>query len=81
MAVEVLALELAPSIRVNGIAPGVIDWPEQMPQQQRQEYLKRVPLARAGTPEEAASLCRWLILESRSMTGQIMRLDGGRWLN
>src|SRR5215210_7762111 len=45
-----LARELAPEVTVNGIAPGVVEWPEGYPQAERQKYLKRVPLGRAGTP-------------------------------
>lgn len=73
-----LARELAPEVTVNGIAPGVIDWPKDMPQQDRDNYLKRVPLARAGTPEDAAKLVKFLVTEGTYITGQIIRLDGGR---
>lgn len=75
-----LARQLAPRVRVNGIAPGVIAWPEQTPAAERAAYESRIPLARSGTPEEAASLVRWLICEAGYITGEIIRLDGGRWL-
>lgn len=73
-----LARELAPEVTVNGIAPGVIDWPADMPAADREAYLKRVPLARAGTPDDAAKLVKFLATEGTYITGQILRLDGGR---
>lgn len=76
--VRQLAIELAPEVRVNGIAPGVVLWPESMPEAARAEYLARVPLRRAGTPEEAAKLAAFLLLDASYSTGQILKLDGGR---
>ena len=73
-----LARELAPQVTVNGIAPGVIEWPDDMPADEREKYLTRVPLARAGTPTDAANLVKFLITDGAYMTGQILRLDGGR---
>lgn len=81
--VRVLARELAPAVRVNGVAPGVVAFPESGfesdPEMQRR-YLARVPLGREGTPEDAAQAVRWLGLEARYVTGEIIRVDGGRWL-
>lgn len=74
-----LARELAPKVRVNGIAPGVVEWPKDLPESARQAYLHRVPLNRAGTPEDVAEAVLFLIRD-RYMTGQILRLDGGRSL-
>lgn len=79
----VLARELAPAVRVNGVAPGVVAWPEtgaDSDPRTQTKYLTRVPLARAGTPEDAAEAVRWLILDATYCTGQIIRLDGGRSL-
>jgi pteridine reductase len=73
-----LAKELAPEVTVNGIAPGVVDWPDDYPEADRQKYLKRVPLGRAGTPEDVAHLVHYLATEGSYITGQIIRLDGGR---
>jgi pteridine reductase len=73
-----LARELAPEVTVNGIAPGVVEWPADYPISEREKYLKRVPLARAGTPEDVASLVHFLVTEGAYITGQIIRLDGGR---
>jgi pteridine reductase len=73
-----LARELAPEVTVNGIAPGVVEWPDDYPQAEREKYLKRVPLARAGTPQDVANLIHFLVTEGSYITGQIIRLDGGR---
>jgi pteridine reductase len=63
---------------VNGIAPGVVEWPDDYPQADREKYLKRVPLARAGTPQDVADLVHFLCTGGQYITGQIIRLDGGR---
>jgi pteridine reductase len=73
-----LARELAPDVTVNGIAPGVVEWPEGYPQAEREKYLKRVPLKRAGTPEDVANVVEFLVRGGSYLTGQVIRLDGGR---
>jgi len=73
-----LAQELAPEVTVNGIAPGVVDWPEGYPVADRERYLRRVPLGRAGTAADAAELVHYLVTAGSYITGQIIRLDGGR---
>jgi pteridine reductase len=73
-----LARELAPDVTVNGIAPGVVDWPENFPESQKQTYLNRVPLARAGTPRDVAETVHFLCTAAPYVTGQILRVDGGR---
>ena len=73
-----LARELAPEVTVNGIAPGVVAWPDDLPEEQRGKYLQRVPLGRAGTPEDAAELVHFLVTGGSYLSGQILRLDGGR---
>lgn len=73
-----MARALAPEITVNGIAPGVVDWPDDMPADARERYLSRVPLARAGEPADAARIVKFLVTEGRYITGQIIRVDGGR---
>lgn len=81
--VRVLARALAPRVRVNAVAPGVVAWPESGPEtdpQLEQRYLERVPLARAGTAADAAEAVRWLALEAHYVTGEVLRVDGGRWL-
>jgi pteridine reductase len=73
-----LARELGPQVTVNGIAPGVVQWPDGFPQEQREKYLQRVPLGRAGTPQDVAELVYFLATAGSYITGQIIRLDGGR---
>jgi pteridine reductase len=73
-----LARELAPQVTVNGIAPGAVAWPVNFPDADRQKYLARVPLGRAGTPEDVAQLVYFLCTGGAYVTGQIIRLDGGR---
>lgn len=73
-----LARELAPEVNVNGIAPGVVDFPDDMPESERQAYLRKVPLGRAGTPDDVAKLVTFLATDGRYITGQTIRLDGGR---
>jgi len=73
-----LARELAPEVTVNGIAPGVVEWPEDTPAQEREHYLKRVPLKRSGTPRDVANAVAFLCQSDSYLTGQVIRLDGGR---
>ena len=75
-----LAVELAPAVRVHCVAPGVVLWPEGFPEDTRRAILERTPLARAGTPDEAAKLVRFLITEASYSTGDVVTIDGGRGL-
>lgn len=79
--IRTLAIELAPKVRVNALAPGVVAWPDHADPDEVAAYEARIPLQRPGTPEDAARLVRWLILEATYLTGEIIRLDGGRWLD
>lgn len=72
------AMELAPHVTVNALAPGVVAWAESYTPAARKAYLRRVPLARAGTPDDAAAAALYLIREAHYCTGQVIRLDGGR---
>jgi pteridine reductase len=74
-----LALELAPSVRVNGVAPGAIAWPEdgQFPDAERARILATTPLARVGSPEDVARAVHFLAC-APYVTGQILAVDGGR---
>ena len=74
-----LAKELAPEVTVNGIAPGVVEWPADYPEAEKEQYLRRVPLGRAGTPEDVAKAVLFFC-QANYVTGQILRLDGGRSL-
>lgn len=76
-----LARELAPEVRVNAIAPGAILWPETGADPgRRDELLARTPLQRTGTAEEIARAVVFLAKNAGYTTGQILRVDGGRWL-
>ena len=77
-----LALDLAPAVRVNGVAPGAVMWPSDgKPYDDRQAMLARTPLQRAGTPEDVAGTVLWLLRDAPFVTGQIIRVDGGRTLS
>ena len=81
MATKSLALELAPEVRVNAIAPGAILWAENETSGSRQHsMLARTPLARTGTPAEIAEAVRWLLRDATYSTGQVINVDGGRML-
>ena len=73
-----LAKEFAPQVTVNGIAPGVVQWPDNYPAAEQEKYLARVPLDRVGTPADVANLVSFLCGPGSYITGQIIRLDGGR---
>jgi pteridine reductase len=76
-----LARELAPEVRVNGVAPGAVLWPEAgKAYADQQAVIANTPLQRAGTPEDVADAVRWLLQDARYTTGQIIRVDGGRTL-
>ena len=74
-----LALELAPSVRVNGVAPGAVAWPEdgQFSEAERARILATTPLGRVGSPEDVARAVHFLAC-APYVTGQILAVDGGR---
>jgi pteridine reductase len=74
-----LALELAPRVRVNGVAPGAIAWPEdgQFDPEERRRILGTTPLGRVGSPEDIAQAVHFLAC-APYVTGQILAVDGGR---
>lgn len=74
-----LARDLAPDIRVNGVAPGAILWPEGgVSDQMRDIVLKQIPLKRVGEPSDIASCVLYLVRDAHYVTGQIIAVDGGR---
>ncbi len=74
-----LAKDLAPEVRVNGISPGAILWPEEgMPDKTEQSILRQIPLARMGEPEDIARTALFLIKDAPYITGQVIAVDGGR---
>lgn len=77
-----LAQEFAPLVRVNGIAPGAILWPEnKMDLNAKQEILSRVPLERCGSPNDIANGVLFFAHNADYVTGQILPIDGGRSLS
>ncbi|KGI78781.1 pteridine reductase [Oleiagrimonas soli] len=74
-----MAAALGPEVRVNAVAPGAILWPEnEGDPAARQTMLANTPLARTGTVEDIAESVRWLLMDAGFVTGQILRVDGGR---
>lgn len=82
MLTKSLARELGPAVRVNGVAPGAILWPEAEPSAAaKQAILGRTALGRPGDPADIASAVAYLALDAPYVTGQILAVDGGRTLN
>ena len=83
-----LALELAPQVRVNAVAPGAILWPEPppgphggpgQPTGAQQAILDATALGRTGTPQDIAAAVHWLLSDDAGyVTGQVLHVDGGR---
>lgn len=75
-----LAIELAPGIRVNAVAPGAILWPEdgQFPGPERRAIIEHTLLKREGTPADIAAAVHFLLSDGSYMTGQVINMDGGR---
>jgi pteridine reductase len=78
-----LARELGPEVRVNGVAPGPIAWPEDgsWDEVTRQRVISHTLLKRIGDPEDVARAVYYLIAEAPYVTGQIIAVDGGRSVN
>jgi pteridine reductase len=77
---ECLALELAPRVRVNAVAPGTVLWPDSYPAARRRALAARIPLRRAGTPEDVAGAVAFLA-SAPYVTGAVIPIDGGRHLS
>jgi pteridine reductase len=77
---RLLALEWAPEVRVNAVAPGTVLFPEDLPDDERERVLRRIPLGRAGEPEDVARAVRFLASQ-QFMSGQILAVDGARSVN
>ncbi len=78
-----LALELAPEVRVNGVAPGAILWPDQDEDADaaHQAIIDSVPLGRTGISDDIAEAVYFLATDASYITGEVIRVDGGRRLN
>ncbi|HSQ03464.1 MAG TPA: SDR family oxidoreductase, partial [Burkholderiales bacterium] len=76
-----LARELGPEVRVNGVAPGTILWPDDetwKDEVARQRIMNQTALKRIGEPEDVAKAVEFLIAAAPYVTGQIIAVDGGR---
>lgn len=82
MLTQSLARELAPEIRVNGVAPGAILWPtDEVNQASQGELLAKTALKREGAPKDIAKAILFLIRDADYITGHVIPVDGGRMLN
>ncbi len=78
---RVLAKELGPEIRVNGVSPGAVLWPENnIGDDKKQEIVSRTLLQRCGEPNDIAKAVHYLINDAGYVTGQVIAVDGGRTL-
>lgn len=82
-----LALELAPHVRVNGVSPGAILWPDNLSDdsnpavlEKRDKVLQSIPLGHLGDPQQIADLTCFLAIEAAYVSGQVIKADGGRSL-
>lgn len=74
-----LAKDLAPQVRVNGIAPGAIAWPEDgMTESVKKSIVDQIPLGRTGEPADIANAVLFLVRDATYVTGQVIPIDGGR---
>jgi len=79
MLTQSLAREMAPDVRVNGIAPGPVMWPEgEMDPALKARILERTALKRVGSPEDIAKAALFFVRDAPYVTGQILPVDGGR---
>lgn len=76
--VRALAVELAPEVSVNGVAPGTVLLPEGTSPEEAERFARRVPLKRIGSPEDVAAAVLFFCSGPSFITGQILRVDGGR---
>lgn len=75
-----MAIELAPAVRVNGVAPGAVLWPEdgQFDPVLRADIVGHTLLKREGSPADIAGAVRFLLFDGAYVTGQVLAVDGGR---
>ena len=81
---RVLARELGPEVRVNGVSPGAVMWPEDdqhFDAVSRQRIVSNTPLKRAGEPDDIAGAVLFFASAAPFVTGQILAVDGGRTIH
>ena len=79
-----LALELGPAVRVNGVSPGAILWPEDgkhFDPAEKRRIEEQTPIGRIGSPEDVAGAVKYLLFDAPFVTGQVLAVDGGRGLH
>ena len=82
MMTKTLAKEMAPTVRVNGVSPGAILWPEQaLDPDNQSSILNKVPMQTIGDVSDIANTVAFLVNDAPYITGQIIAVDGGRCLN
>lgn len=75
-----LAIELGPDVRVNAVSPGAVLWPDSgKPYAAQQELIRSSALKRMGSPQDIAAAVLFLLTGAPFMTGQVLRVDGGRF--
>lgn len=77
MLVKAMAVELAPRVRAVGISPGQVMWPEWYEPEKRERLSRRIPMKRAGGPEDVARLVRFLATAGHYLNGAVIPVDGG----
>jgi pteridine reductase len=78
--VRALAIELAPEVSVNGVAPGTVLVPEGTPPEVAQRWARQAPMQRNGDPSDVAATVLFLLAGPAFVTGQVLRVDGGKSL-
>jgi pteridine reductase len=80
MLTKVMAMSLAPEVTVNGIAPGAVLVPEDYSSEERERLARSTPLRRLGSPADVISALLYLLEDGDFLTGQVLVVDGGRFL-
>jgi pteridine reductase len=80
MLTKVMAMSLAPEVTVNAIAPGAVLVPEDYPPEERDRLARSTPLRRLGSPNDVVSTLLYLLEDGDFVTGQVLVVDGGRFL-
>ena len=80
MLTKVMALSLAPEVTVNAIAPGAVLVPEDYSPEERDRLARSTPLRRLGSPSDVVTALLYLLEDGDFLTGQVLVVDGGRFL-
>jgi pteridine reductase len=79
MLTRAMARDLAPTVRVNGVAPGAVLWPDDgIADSTRASIIRQIPMKRAGSPQDISRCVLYLVRDADYVTGQILVVDGGR---